>query len=1094
MAMKYMWRWRWVLAVFGLLACSQAYALDMEYYVYNGFDDALAAFQRLALIFSDNNYITLFTAFIVLAIVLAATSFAARGLTGGPPTDIRSWAFPIIFGVVVFRGLLLATGTIHLYDPVRNENQAIGGVPDMIIVVAGTLNLVERSVEQVVDTGSAYPYANDAGGITYDLIYRATAEWNDVNSFYYTQSLGQYFVDCGLPALNSQAYNVTMDQLKRGTMDFRQQLGAMAGVSNYTTYYDASNKAGTTMTCATDWQLNLSPFLNDAASFTDMMQSICSKAGLNMNSLNQQQKCQSLLADAATQAQGGTAVDAITFMRQAYIASAIDRVMQSKDPDLAQQAIANRNLMIQGIGMGNSINEWLPTMRAVALAIILGMIPVVALFIVTPLFSKALMIVAGLLVWYSLWGITDVITHQMAMDGAQRVFLRITQYNLGLDSIWLMPDAATKSLAYFGQIRGMSVMIATALSGMLFKFGGSMLAGVAQEMAATATAAAGQGALATQTVEGRGQLRNALVQGEASELTRTATSFGQMTSAAGYHQMTSVRGTGALIESAERNGMSMAQLSQTAAAAEGGQAFGGVQSIINATKDIAKEQGRDQNSITTHDVANTASLIAEAHQTQRSSSARAFHDVMVKLGNGDATAGAMRYAGIEATQKATNLDNVATLAEKAQNELISAGSKPSKDGMDGYRALAQVMMSGTEADLATFGTPDQLAEFLHNNRSLDKGRIAAMAAVAEKHLLSVESLGATAGRMEAAMRMGDKQALESMGIDSIAAGFEYRAAQQGATGDFWKQWVGKRDEGKLYRDIAAFHGESDLAKWQTATLAAEKLNTPRQGYLFQSEGSNLAVAVSGQKEWSGLSQEFIRDGVISQEQADMVTGQLQGGNGGVVRFGFDPTSKKGVQMTFQGGSSVSHEQNISDVSSNTIGQSINRNIGTALLQPGSPSEVKFRQEMPELFDEQHKQLFETYKTDLAAPLHNIGRFMKEGSLLHTVSDSQDAGLHTPPWLGKATGIQAGASVSHSDTKTLGEHRNIDSARGVVDNLMTQAWQEATEHNTYKGVTNTAARDKEAADIFLRDYRAMYSYISDYAKDKASDAELTKAPK
>ncbi len=1078
-------RLRWILAVLGLCACTQAHALDMEYYVYNGFDDALGAFQRLALIFSDSNYITLFTAVIILAFVLAATVFATRGLTGGAPMDVRSWVIPLLVGAVIFRALILPKGTIYLYDPVRNENQAIGGVPDAIVVVAGTLNLLERGVVDIVDTASAYPYANEAGGITFDLIYRATAEWNDVDSFYYTMSLGRYFTDCGLPALASQAYSVNMDQLKRGTSDFRTLLEAMASPANYTVYYDAANKAGLTMTCATDWQVNLSPFLNSPGSFDGVINGICAKAGLNMSSANQRTRCRELLATAATQA-GAIGTDAVGFVRQAYIASAIDRAMQDKDPDLAQKAVANRNLMIQGTGAGNYINEWMPTIRAVSLGIVLGMIPVVALFVVTPLVGQALLITAGMLVWFTMWGVTDAIMHQMAVDGAQRVFQRISDFQLGLDSIWLMPEASTKSLAYFGKIRGMSMAIATALCGLLFKMSGSLFSG-AQELAqATETAGADAGRL-TQTTEGRAQLRQGLVEGQASELTRARTSMDNWTAHSAYSSMSAIGSTTAMLNAASQHNMSMNDVLQVRTASEGGGAFGNkVQSIMNVTTAM----GGDPHNIS--DVSNTAQLVSEAQQTLGTSSAAAFHQTMERLGDGDATKGALRFAGIQAMQRYTGSENIARLAEMARAELQKAGAPA--DELEGYRALAQVMMSQTQADLSVFGTPDQLAGFLRDHRALDKGRIAAIADVAQKYGYSVEQLGAVAGKMEAAMRRGNDQAISEMGDNAIAAGFWYQAATQGATGEFWKKWVAAtgRNEAATIRDVAAYGQQRELARWQTATLVAEKFAMSREGYLIQSEGANLAVAVSGPQQWERMSKEFMRAGVLTESQAAMVQAE---GAAGVVRFAFDPRSGKGVQMTFQSGSTVSHEQITSDVKKDVISEEKARTVGLALLQPGSRSEAALRRELPQVLTGGDKQLLEQWKTDLAVPFANIAKMAKEGSVSQTIGGGIDLGVHLPRYVSRYA--KAGVDISGSARRLFGETRLTDSSRAVVDNMLTESWKEATEKATvlatHNGVRNEQEfvnqRDKLAGDIFLEDYRTLYGTLENYAKDKGTGSIL-----
>ena len=135
------------LAVIGLLSSpGTAAGLELDYYTYNGFAETVGAFQRLALIFNDNEYVYLIFIAVVLGIVFAAMTAGVRALQAGGNGNTLSWALMVFIGVALFKGLVIPKGTMHVYDPVRNAYQAVGGVPDLIIFIAGGMNKVERVV------------------------------------------------------------------------------------------------------------------------------------------------------------------------------------------------------------------------------------------------------------------------------------------------------------------------------------------------------------------------------------------------------------------------------------------------------------------------------------------------------------------------------------------------------------------------------------------------------------------------------------------------------------------------------------------------------------------------------------------------------------------------------------------------------------------------------------------------------------------------------------------------------------------------------------------------------------------------------------
>ena len=65
-------------------------------------------------------------------------------------------------------------------------------------------------------------------------------------------------------------------------------------------------------------------------------------------------------------------------------------------------------------------------------AIVLGLFPLLVVFLVTPLAPKSLMAMLGLLSWLTFWGIADAVMHRGAMDQAFMAVQEIQRHNMGL--------------------------------------------------------------------------------------------------------------------------------------------------------------------------------------------------------------------------------------------------------------------------------------------------------------------------------------------------------------------------------------------------------------------------------------------------------------------------------------------------------------------------------------------------------------------------------------------------------------------------------------------------------------------------------------
>ncbi|MFK4979936.1 conjugal transfer protein TraG N-terminal domain-containing protein, partial [Klebsiella pneumoniae] len=89
---------------------------------------------------------------LVLIIAVVGMSLGAiLAVIRGQGMGIVAFGFQMLVGIGLFTGLVATTGTVHVYDRVRNAYQPVGGVPNLLVLVAGVTNLMERSLAEIID-------------------------------------------------------------------------------------------------------------------------------------------------------------------------------------------------------------------------------------------------------------------------------------------------------------------------------------------------------------------------------------------------------------------------------------------------------------------------------------------------------------------------------------------------------------------------------------------------------------------------------------------------------------------------------------------------------------------------------------------------------------------------------------------------------------------------------------------------------------------------------------------------------------------------------------------------------------------------------
>lgn len=384
---------------------------------------------------------------------------------------------PAIIGIAIFRGLIIPTGTLHVYDPVRNAYQAVGDVPDAVILVAGVLNKIERGVVEIIETAAADPAAERSGSLRYSLVLNAlTSKRQDT---YFERNSSIYFTECGFPLMGMGYNGASLDGLMRNSADLIDEWEKWRHPSIFATIYSGAGDQKVTMSCRDVWDNALKPTATDTAQFAEMVESICRKVGFDPSVAAQATRCEEELTS-LQDLYGLAATGSLPFVRSVVFAHSVTDAMRDADISVQQGALVNRQIIAEGFGAAEAMDRWVPKLRGFMTATVLGLVPLVCLFMLTPVMSKALSLVIGLFLWLALWGVSDAISVQMAVDAAADAFDEIGRFGLSYDSLMLSPEAAIQSLGVFGKARTMALMLATVLSYGLFSFGGYAFTSMAQ--------------------------------------------------------------------------------------------------------------------------------------------------------------------------------------------------------------------------------------------------------------------------------------------------------------------------------------------------------------------------------------------------------------------------------------------------------------------------------------------------------------------------------------------------------------------------------------------------------------------------------------
>jgi len=457
------------------LAASPALAIDTSFYTYDGFAETVDAFHMVALIFADPRYETLVVIIATVGIALGAALASIRGSGMG----LVAFGFQMLVGIGLFAGMIATTGTVNVYDPVRNAFQPVGGVPNLLVLIAGTTNLMEHALVETIDDNTIDPdskIAFGAGGHAFDLFFNAVTPQGPMTDIFLDQTIKDYARQCYPVARVSPAYGIDDDKLFRTTTDLSGAFAAMAGPATYSTVYSSADKAGTTMSCSDAWA-SIQSRLGDPMTFDSYQNQVCARSGFDATDTNQLTRCKGQLGEIGAMMMGN-GLGTQGLMTDILLANTVGDVLFEDSPATAARVMANRATVTSGLATLSVANEWLPTIRATVFGIMLFMVPIALLFILTPINLRVASFALGLFVFVALWGVIDAGIYQLTLGRAMSALAEMRANGVAANA-WLMaPSAAQKALAIFGSFRTAAAGLAGAFVFTVFRFSGNVFSAV----------------------------------------------------------------------------------------------------------------------------------------------------------------------------------------------------------------------------------------------------------------------------------------------------------------------------------------------------------------------------------------------------------------------------------------------------------------------------------------------------------------------------------------------------------------------------------------------------------------------------------------
>lgn len=572
---------------------------DMDYVVAGGFSTYVNAFTRLKYIFSDNQFAGMVVSIVLVSIPIGMMAMVGRatvqGFSTGKPSLNFGWLGMWLLGSVVFRGVMLPTSTIHIYDQDRNLYQPVSGVPSVMVMAAGFTNKFTQLFHDVIIRNSASTTRSFGEGAPIKMLSALVTGEGAPFDPYLKRNITEFWHSCADVA--SQTNSTTFDRAKvlTGSNRLLADLAPLANPAVYTEWYSKSSPYNSTVSCTDAYtKIKTAMSVTGAAGtgpFGERIKSVCEKTGFSSTNAGQLADCATRMEQAVQDIFGDSGLTLTIATQNIMLAQAINDSLLQENPNAAIKQLVNRSMVNAGIADATGSPEWISEIKAGVVAVVLAMMPILAMLAATPLLSKVAPLILGLWIFIAAWDIADLMLLQAANDQIYTVLDELRRSNMGLDMLTLAPTASMKALSVLAASREHAMSIAVFIAG-LFGVSAYSMQSLGSRVTANLDKANDKAADQALTTEGRGALLSGMTQGVAAETAHGAVqNISSMANPQALGQITEASRTAAVTSAYGGVAPAGKQIGQMTGATEVGQHMGtGTSAAALATSTTSAER------------------------------------------------------------------------------------------------------------------------------------------------------------------------------------------------------------------------------------------------------------------------------------------------------------------------------------------------------------------------------------------------------------------------------------------------------------------------------------------------------------------------
>jgi len=446
--------------------------MEFEYYTYGDFQSQVNSIHMVANLFSNHTYQSWFTVVMLLTIAAFAFQATAERIFGAKASD-AIWIKRVMIGTVLYSIFMVPTVTLHVYDPIKNKYEAIGGIPAGVGLIAGMASSFIKEISELIETaGSPILDIKDIGfGHGYEML-SAVSSLGSIGlsqDQYLARTLADYFDKCVIQ-MNASG-DLDFNALWNGNgKDLLENIRTDYRIFN-STIWTAANPGGYMVYCA-DAYTHIANELKKPDRINQAFKVFCSKMNYNPTDTQEFLQCRQKFAGVYN---AFSANDALGYNETNLFASAVIAKMYLVDGINAgverAKEIARSMATASDAVSGAMAADFMPMIQGMVATILISLFVIVALLMyVAPM--DAFKFYFGLWIWFLTWVLVDVVINMQVQNYAYEVFRDMRETGLSLTTFFNIGDRSAQVLGWYGKARWMSMTIASMMTYGIFKFGG----------------------------------------------------------------------------------------------------------------------------------------------------------------------------------------------------------------------------------------------------------------------------------------------------------------------------------------------------------------------------------------------------------------------------------------------------------------------------------------------------------------------------------------------------------------------------------------------------------------------------------------------